>query len=412
MEKHELQGTDTKGYLPNVNNGDDSLGGMNVLVTNGNYLHTLGVVRSLGQAGATVYCLAPTTNSIALHSRYCAGGFIGPPDTDGEAYVAFLERVLTENSFDLLMPIGALATRIVSQHRERFAGLIHFEIAEHQAFETAYSKRQTYALAEKVGVPYPKTVYPQSLDEVEQLAREFQYPVVIKAILEEGANVVRYPKNREELLAQYRLLCQERGYVAPLLPMLQEFIYSDDIGYSFCALYQKGTCKRVFMYRELRSYPIRGGSSTYAESYYGEDLKTFGTALLDALEWNGVAHMDFRRDAQGRLRLMEINPKFWASLELALAAGIDFPALLCQMANGRQLDVSDDYQVGIRYHWPLSKELRHVAQNPKSLPKVLGSCLDPRTKSNLWLSDLKPSVVEFVSTVQSFWRHRPWSRRP
>lgn len=395
-----------------MSRSEGSLGGMRVLVTNGNYLHTLGVVRSLGRAGADVYVVAPTTGSIALHSRYCARGFIGPHEAEGNGYVAFLEQVIRENSFDLLMPIGALSTRIVSQNRERFSSLVRFEIAEHQAFETAFSKRQTYALAEQVGVPYPKTAYPQSLDEVEQLARQLQYPVVIKAVLEEGANVVRYPKNREEMLAQYHSLCQERGYAPPLLPMLQEFIYSDDIGYSVCALYQNGECRRVFMYRELRSFPLRGGSSTYAESYYDEDLKTFGMALLDALHWNGVAHMDFRRDPEGRLRLMEINPKFWASLELALAAGVDFPALLCQMASGKDLGFSDSYKLNVRYHWPLSKELRHVAQRPGSLPAVLWSCLDPHTKSNIWLWDLKPSVVEFASTAQSFWRHRPWGRRP
>ena len=378
-----------------------------VLVTDGQYTHTLGIARSLGRAGIEVGVIAPTPTAPALHSRFCRWGFVSPPLTRETAYLAFLENILSEVSFDLIIPVGASATRFVSRHRDRLASKVRFQVADQHSIETAFNKRNTYALAQQLGIPYPRTLYPQSMAEVEQLSLELGFPVVVKAIVEEGTNVVHYPRSREQLLQMYEPLCTERGYAPPRLPMLQEFVHSDDIGYSFAALYKHGRCKRIFMYREIRSIPVRGGSSTYAESFFDEELKQHGMRLLDALNWTGVAQMDFRRGADGGLRLMEINPKFWASLELALAAGLNFPQLLCEMATGQDLSYSEEYVHGVRYHWPLSRELLHVAGRPSSLPAVLWACLDPRIKSNVWVRDPKPNLIELAKTLAVFLRQLP-----
>ncbi len=385
----------------------DKLRGKRVLVTDGQYAHTLGIVRSLGQAGLDVGVIAPTSTALALHSRFCRWGFVSPPLSNQAAYLAFLENILAEGSFDLLMPVGASATRLVSVHRDRLAPKVSFQVADQHSIESAFNKRNTYALAERLRVPYPHTLYPQNVAEVEQLSQELEFPVVVKAIVEEGSNVVYYPSNREQLLQMYEPLCTERGYAPPFLPMLQELIHSDDIGYSFAALYKHGRCIRVFMYREIRSIPVRGGSGTYTESCFDAELKQYGMRLLDALNWTGVAQMDFRRGTDGQLRLMEINPKFWASLEVALAAGVNFPLLLCDMATGQDLSYSEDYERGVRYHWPLSRELLHVAGRPSSLPAVLWACLDPRIRSNVWASDLEPNLLELARTLAVFWHQLP-----
>ena len=115
--------------------------------------------------------------------------------------------------------------------------------------------------------------------------------------------------------------------------------------------------------------------------------------------------VEFRYDVRdNNYKLLEINPKFWGSLDLALAAGVDFPLGLLQMARGGQLDYSEDYRRELRYHWPLSGEVQHVIQRPSSLMPVLLDLLNPRVRSNIWLSDPRPNVQEAVSLFHSSWR--------
>ena len=123
-----------------------------------------------------------------------------------------------------------------------------------------------------------------------------------------------------------------------------------------------------------------------------------GKELLDALNWHGVAMVEFKREERtGHLYLMEINPKFWGSLDLALASGVNFPVLDVCMALGEDIPYSEDYQVGLKFYWPLDGEIRHILENPRAVFPVLLDCLDPRVRSNLWLSDPMPGFYSLYS---------------
>ena len=58
--------------------------------------------------------------------------------------------------------------------------------------------------------------------------------------------------------------------------------------------------------------------------------------LIEACDLDGYSEIEFRRDAQGRPRLMEINPRLSASVEIAVRARVDFPMLLYGWAVGRR----------------------------------------------------------------------------
>jgi hypothetical protein len=131
--------------------------------------------------------------------------------------------------------------------------------------------------------------------------------------------------------------------------------------------------------------------------------------MLDALNWHGVAMVEFRRDDRdGEYKLMEVNPKFWGSLDLALAAGADFPGDLCHMALGRALPFTDHYRRGLRFHWPLSGQgdLFHLWTRPQSFFAVALDCLNPRVKSNVWLGDFGPNLSEMGTLAARVFRPR------
>lgn len=374
---------------------------MRVLVTDGSYDHTLAMVRYLGKLNLDVSAIGQSRSTLSFYSKYCHERIVGPDPSLEEAYLGFLLTTLRRGSFDVLIPVGYRNTSIVSKHRKDFEGLVKTALPDYDSVESALNKKKTYAIADTIGVPYPITVYPKSLAEVEEISQRLDYPAVIKGLFESGRKIVRYPSCRQELMSCYRRICEENGFEGETMPMIQEYIRGDTT-YSFCGLYQKGVCKRVFMFKEIRSVPVTGGSASCAESLYERTLKEYGMSLLDSLNWHGVANVEFKQEkATGRLKLMEINPKFWASLEVALRAGVNFPYHVVQVATGEDVAYSEEYERGLRFHYPLSRELQHLRENPRAFARVMVDCLNPRVKSNVWVRDCMPNAFAVRRNIAS-----------
>src|SRR5678815_1154177 len=91
-----------------------------------------------------------------------------------------------------------------------------------------------------------------------------------------------------------------------------------------------------FAHRRIREKPPSGGVSVLSESVAADpETVRKSLALLSALDWNGTAMVEYKQDrVTGQRYLMEINGRFWGSLQLAIDAGVDFPALLVAAALG------------------------------------------------------------------------------
>jgi predicted ATP-grasp superfamily ATP-dependent carboligase len=77
-----------------------------------------------------------------------------------------------------------------------------------------------------------------------------------------------------------------------------------------------------------------------------------GRRLLDDLDWRGVAMVEYKRDAvSGRPVFMEVNGRFWGSLQLAIDAGVDFPALLASWVADSPAPRQAGYRCGVRLRW-------------------------------------------------------------
>jgi protein-tyrosine-phosphatase len=109
----------------------------------------------------------------------------------------------------------------------------------------------------------------------------------------------------------------------------------------------------VFAHRRLREKPPSGGTSVLSESIPVEKaLEDAAVRLLSPLAWHGVAMLEYKRDAaRGDIYLMEVNGRFWGSLQLAVDAGVDFPHLTYQLATGRPPDAPASYRVGAKSRW-------------------------------------------------------------
>lgn len=375
---------------------------MKVLLTDGDYKNTLGIVRSLGRQGHQVSVLARRRGELAACSRYCSNVELTPPLTL-ENFADVVLQVLERTPHDLLMPVGYLSTLASAAGKNKIGVRTRLEVAGAESIAMAADKRRIRELALRLGLRAPHSIYPRSMEEACDLAATLEYPVVLKPAGESLPKGVRIVTRQSEFRPRFKELKASWPAASPELPMIQSFV--PGYGCGFFALYQNGACKRVFMHRRIREFPASGGASCCAESFYDPELQAAGTTLLDALNWHGVAMVEFRYDpAKKQYSLLEVNPKFWGSLDLALAAGADFPGYLCEMADGKNLPYAQDYRHPLRFHWPLSGDIQHLFQRPAAFASISADFLNPRVRSNIWLQDLRPQAREFVGLMGSLRR--------
>lgn len=347
-----------------------------VLITDAGYKHTLAAVRSLGKAGFFVVAMGSNRFSQSFFSRYCNKKLICPDPRNEEEFIQFLIEYLSKESIDVLIPIGYTTTVTISKHKKELLSYVKIPIANYESMQIASNKEKTMQLADSLNIPTPIEYY--SIDSVEI------FPVVVKGLYESGH--VRYINSPDELRT-----INFNEY------LIQEYIPGE--GYGFYALFNNGIEKAVFMHKRLREYPISGGASTCAKSVYNEELKRLGLALLRQLHWHGVAMVEFKKDSRdGKFKLMEINPKFWGSLDLSIAAGIDFPVFLVNMALEGDITPIFQYDTEMKYRWPFPDDTLHILANPKSIMNVIMESFNKKLRSNVSIGDFLPNILQMFST--------------
>jgi hypothetical protein len=104
--------------------------------------------------------------------------------------------------------------------------------------------------------------------------------------------------------------------------------------------------------------------------------------------------VEFKKSKKdNKFYLIEVNPKFWGSHDLALESGINFPLeMINHISNLKVKKNENSYKIGLRFQWPFEGELFHFADRPNSFFKILKDLLNIRVKSNIMLQDLRPNI--------------------
>ncbi|MGH9557034.1 MAG: ATP-grasp domain-containing protein [Terriglobales bacterium] len=335
---------------------------MSILVTDGNQRSTLAVVRALGKAGVAVTVAESQTRSLAGVSRYCGGRLLHPsPEQDSPGFVEFVRGVLANERYDTLIPMTDVSLQLTALAGQETASRVRLPIPSARAVERALDKRAMLMLAEQMGLACPRTCALSQAADLEDLARRLEYPVVIKPRfskyrcgnrwISEG---VHYAGTPAELIGHY-----QRVHSMVPDPLVQECIQGEGRGV-FLLLWE-GELKAAFCHRRLREKPPWGGVSVCRESIaLDQALVERSVALLRALEWQGVAMVEYKMDERDGLpKFMELNGRFWGSLQLATDAGLNFPLLLHRLSMGEKPEPQFGYKTGVKSRWLLG-DLDHL----------------------------------------------------
>lgn len=322
---------------------------------------SLSAVRSLGLTGVEVYAISHKRLSPALYSGFMRDYFIvADPEKEPEKYIKQVLEILQKNSFDCLMPFEEASIKAFLNSIKEIEKYTRLPLATKEQFNQAADKWEVLKLALELGVPAPKTFRPQTDSEVEKAIAELGFPFIIKPTNSSGSRGLKKINNQEEFNSDYPAIKLKYGR-----PLMQEYIEQSGQGVGVGLLADKGKVLVDFSYKRLREFPVNGGPSTLRESTDDSNLKAESAKLIKALNWTGVAMVEFKTDPQNGIpKLMEINPRFWGSMDLAAVSGVNFPFLLYQFSQGKKIE-QPAYKIGIKDRWLIPGDIAHFIANPK-----------------------------------------------
>lgn len=346
---------------------------MKVLVLDGNENQAVACVRSLARAGHQVVVGAETRWSKAGWSKYADRSFHYPaPQDDTQGFLQSLLSEAQKVPGTLILPMTERSTLPISANREALLAIgARLALPSHAAVLQAFDKEYTTRLADSLGIATPATFSLDSLEDATQVAARIRYPAVLKPRCSEEMSHNRrvrstgrplYANDKAELLDAYHAMRHRAKRI-----LAQEFIEGSGAG--FFALMNAGNPRAHFSHRRLRDvHPTGSGSSLRESVLPDKNLQEKSLQLLNALEWHGVAMVEFRLRRDGEPVFLEVNGRFWNSLPLAIHAGVDFPRLLAELVEKGDISPCEIYQTGVRCRWLLG-DFRHLLSVLKGASK-------------------------------------------
>jgi len=303
------------------------------IIPRGEHFVALAVVRSLGKKNIKTTVISEFDNALSFHSRYCSSAIVSGKSME---YYSGL------NEDYLVMPTEEGSMIELAKNRKKYSCALAFP--EYPVLEFAFDKKRVLDRARELGIPCPETHYFESAEAWERKGDDLRFPVVIKPVRSLGGVGISFVDSTDSL---EKILTESVKNFGPVL--VQEKIPYDD-RYSVALLMDYSqNMRRCCVLRAIRCYPMDTGPASFVETVDRPDLVKMAEELLASIHYCGVAEIEFVIDNRDNTpKLMEINPRFWGSLQGAIHAGVDFPALLYELFQEGTVEKNLDYRRGVK----------------------------------------------------------------
>ncbi len=318
-----------------------------VVIPDGDAELSLKVMRCLGVTGAyDTLLVSQKPGNPAMKSKYCSRSVVFTGKTDAEL-LDLLNQLGGQVKNGIILPVTLAGFQFVAGNRNALQQ--HYKIAPVPDLATinlASDKWQLFELAGKHGLPLlPSHVLcKEVIDNILNGSSEIPLPVLVKSRNRRGGFGFRKIASRAELEQFGSSLSadDEKEYI------IQPFIDGED--YSLSVYCEQGKMKAYTLWRALlyggRQYSI----PRVVRFVEHEKILETGSKLMELLGWHGVCDIDFFVDKKsGTYWLLEVNARFWQTVLAGLAAGVNFPLLLCMTAQGIGISEWPRQEAELRY---------------------------------------------------------------
>ena len=338
-----------------------------IFVTDGRSLTALAIAKSLGEKGFEVHCGEEFKYNPTFFSKFIKKRFVYPsPEKQPDQFINEMLRLVKKERYNMMVPIRDETTLLFSKYKDDLSRYTNIYLADYEIIKKLRDKGETVKIAQKCGVPVPKTYFPEDMD-VKEIKKSVEQPMLIRPRISSGSRGITYVDSPEKFDDAYYQVKREYGE-----PMIQEYISHNGGHYSIGTLFNDNSEPiAVHTYKETKQYPISGGPAVNAISVKKEKWVDDMLQILREVGWKGPAHIDVLYDLSSNTpKLLEVNPRFWMTLNLSIRSGVDFPYLLYKLANGEMVEPVKSYQVGVKYRWVLPNEILWLLQTPNKIKGI------------------------------------------
>ena len=314
------------------------------------------VARSLGSQGIPVYALDNSEN-FGRFSKYSKLIRFGAKGIEEQV------EWLTNNGLEqvkgsVIFPCSDKTIELVSKHRKQLSEHYILPESKDDLMLAMLDKAATYDLANKIGVPTPKTWCVNSKEDLECILKEISYPCGLKPRYSyeyKGRNFLKklfIVNNQDELISEFQELTElGRKYkfrsdliVTEIIPGVGPTQFQSYYSY----LDENGTPLMHFTKRKLRQYPIDSGNGTYHLTDWNPEVAELGLKFMKGVGYLGLGAIEFKQDPRdGVLKIMECNPRFTNATELIRRSGFDMALFVYNRLVGKELPPYENYRKGV-----------------------------------------------------------------
>lgn len=390
---------------------------MVAIVTDVHYRMSLALIRELDQSGVEVITCereghrdsrsSPALGALSRH----ASRHVWLPE---EGYLEGLWELCREIGLGrecrpALLPVGAATLGQVAAARERFQEVCGLCVPAAGQLDLLNSKERLAALAEELRIPVPKGFYRREGEDTDAFLARIPLPCAVKPVCGEKLGltaaaryaIARTPGELAAAFARFRDLAGED-------PVVQEYLPGGALGCSVLA--REGEVTASICHRRVREYPVTGGPSSCCQCVTRPDLVSCAEAMVRETGYTGLAMFEFKEDAAGRPRLLEVNPRVWGTFPLTRAAGSVIPRLWCALAWNAG---NPDRQAPLPQPGPLPETKMIFAASdlmaalgyarrgrPGEALRALGDFLNPTVRDGLFeWTDILPGLAYYRSLL-------------
>jgi len=364
------------------------------------------ICKNLAKNGVEVTSSDSIKFAMSFYSRFSKKhALYHDPHQSEQEFIDSVIKICQNGEIDTIVP-GHEESFILSKYQDKLekAG-IHTALPTYEQIQIAHDKNKITALAEGLKIRAPKTYRFSSIEDFKNKAEQItRFPVVIKLTKTRGGVGFFKALDKQQLLLQYPKTLEDFNITKPEdFPIVQDYI--DGYGLGVSMLFDHGRAVSSFTHERVWEYPPEGGFSIERISVHHEKAEAQAKKLLEQLKWHGVAMVEFRVEhVTDEPYFLEINPRFWGSLNQAIVAGVDFPFMLYQIANGKKLKSSFKYKLGIRTRWAAGMIVAIPAYlRTKKRFKFLGSFFNIFSRKlfidDMSVSDPLPFLAEFIKPL-------------